>query len=58
MLHSNMLHTTIIQTIRLFVKPEPVIKGFALAHRIEYKINTEFNNYAYDITYDLTKQEQ
>ncbi len=30
----------------------------AIFHNSGYKVNTEFDGYAYDITYDLTKQEQ
>jgi len=34
---------------------EPML---AIFHNSGYKVNTEFDGYAYDITYDLTKQEQ
>jgi acyl-CoA hydrolase/RimJ/RimL family protein N-acetyltransferase len=30
----------------------------AIFHNSGYKVNTEFDGYAYDITYDLTRQEQ
>ncbi len=30
----------------------------AVFHNSGYKVNTEFNGYAYDIIYDLTNQEQ
>jgi hypothetical protein len=34
---------------------EPML---AIFHNSGYKVNTEFDGYAYDITYDLTKQKQ
>ncbi len=34
---------------------EPML---AIFHNSGYKVNTEFDGYAYDITYDLTKQEE
>ena len=34
---------------------EPML---AIFHNSGYKVNTEFDGYAYDITFDLTKQEQ
>ena len=33
---------------------EPML---AIFHNSGYKVNTEFDGYAYDITYDLTDQE-